>query len=67
MGELSGKRVVGDKEAPKLRVLYRCDACQVGDTFDAYDGPPMCSGDPTHGSGHAKCFMVPLRIIKHGD
>lgn len=67
MGELSGKRITHDKRiAPELRILYRCPECMVGDTFDPYDGPPSCSGDPTHGNAHTKTFMQPLRIYK-GD
>lgn len=67
MSELSGKRVIGKKEAPRLLVLYRCPKCEVGDTFDAYDGVPSCSGDPTHGSAHPKEFMTPIRLVKNHE
>ena len=62
MGDLSGERVVGKTIAPELRVLYRCDVCHVGDVFDAYMGPPSCTGMTI--DTHPKVFMVPLRIFK---
>lgn len=67
MSELSGKRVIGKKEAPRLLVLYRCPKCEVGDTFDAYDGVPSCSGDPTHSNAHPKEFMTPIRLVKNHE
>lgn len=45
MSELSGRRVVDNREAPVLLVRYECvavtDPCGAF-VLDAYNGPPMC-------------------------
>lgn len=56
------ERVVGKRKAPVCMVLYRCPKCGVGDTFDAYAGPPSCSG--IRYAEHQIAFMEPLRVIR---
>lgn len=64
MGELSGKRVVGERTAPELRVMYQCGECGHIGVLDAYDGPPSCLGKVLTKDQHSAAFMVPLRIVK---
>jgi hypothetical protein len=64
MGRLSGKRVVGDRPAPTLDVVFKCGERAIVVLLDAYQGPPSCSG----GNGtHLPVFMMPLRLADIED
>lgn len=43
MSELSGKRLVGNREAPILNIWYECNDCGAVRLLDAYKGPPSCA------------------------